>query len=262
MNQDAEKLFSEIFFRTSKRFSEIISFRWLNNQALPHVRNLIVKEQIEFIHTLEHDNEYADFFTDKDGFFNKVGGANTLVQTMAREQVKNYQASIDSSSLILSHSAIDASAFDYLRVIGFIAPIDHLEHFVIKKKLTLEELKEKTYEEIIKDKINNFIEGLDRESLPYKVDKLFQICRPPAKFSPIKDYTFDRDRLTNLDSIRHEIVHGEGLKYPMKDCDNEIIYMRNTANFLMALLNHTYGLKLNPNQMVLDKKINSNQGVE
>lgn len=262
MKQDVEKLFSEIFFRTNKRFSEIITFRWYNNQALPHVRNLIVKKQIESVHTLAHDNEYADFFTDKDGFFNKVGGANVLVESMAREQVETYQTSIDSSSLVLSHSAIDASAFDYLRVIEFIAPIDHLEHFVIKKKLTLEELKEKTYEEIIKDKINKFIVSLDRESLLYKVDKLFQICRPPAKFSPIEEYTFDRDRLAKLDSIRHEIVHGEGLKSPIKDCDNEIIYMRNTANLLMALLSHTYGLKINPYHMVSDKKKNSNQGVE
>ena len=259
MKQDAEKLFTEIFFRTTKRFSEIITFRWFNNQALPHVKDLIVKEHNEFVHDLSHGSEYAEFFTDRNGFFDKIGGADSLVESMVREQVETYQSSIDASSLVLAHSAIDASAFDYLRVIGFIAPIDQLEHFVIKKTITLEELKEKTHDEILKDKITKFIVGLERESLLSKIDKLFQICKPPAKFSPIKKYTYDRHRLVKLDELRHEIVHGEGLKSPMIDCDNEIIYMNNTANLLMALLNHAYGLKLNPYHIVFDKMNNSNK---
>jgi len=100
---------------------------------------------------------------------------------------------------------------------------------------------------------------LERESLLSKIDKLFQICKPPAKFSPIKKYTYDRHRLVKLDELRHEIVHGEGLKSPMIDCENEIIYMKNTANLLMALLNHAYGLKLNPYHIVFDKMNNSNK---
>ena len=66
----------------------------LNRQTLLNVKSFIIRKQYEFLHDLSHGSEYANFFTDRNGFFDKVGGVDSLVERMAREQLETHQSSI------------------------------------------------------------------------------------------------------------------------------------------------------------------------
>ena len=87
---------------------------------------------------------------------------------------------------------------------------------------------------------------MERRSLLEKIDKLFQICQPPSQYSPIKNHSYDREKIEILDGLRHEIVHGNGLESILPSCDEDIKYMVDTANFLMALVHEKYKVKINP----------------
>jgi hypothetical protein len=71
------------------------------------------------------------------------------------------------------------------------------------------------------------------------------MCSPPAGFSPIKNYTYDRDRLKTIDDARHGIVHRDGLGRQIANIDDDLEFISKTANYLMALVNKKYGVQLN-----------------
>lgn len=246
MNEKAELLFTEIWWRTNSRFSDVFSFRRYTIHTLPLVKKTADLEYSSFAQSLAYDENNEKFFIDKKGFFESVGGAENLSAILAEKQIESYRKAIDSSSIILAHSVLDAAAFDYFLVVEIVAPIQDFEEFVIKKQISLEDLKGSNYDELMKQKIHKFIMELERKSLLEKIDKLFQICQPPPKFEPIRNHVYNRDKIETLDNLRHEIVHGSGIDSPLANCAEDIKYMRDTANFLMALVHEKYSVKINP----------------
>ena len=245
MNEKAELLFTQIFFRTFTRFFEVDSFRRATKQTMPYAKELAQEESHGIVRSLAYDSEYDKLFIDKEGFFRELGGVEAFSLRMAEKQIESYQTSIDASSIVLAHSIIDAAAFDYFLVIEMVAPLEDWDPFINKRQVVLENLKNRSYEDIVRQTISKYIQELERKSLLEKIDKLFQICKPPAKFYPIRNYVYNRDRIEKLDSLRHDIVHGDGLPSPLVTCDQDIKYMQKTSNFLMALVNHKYDIKMN-----------------
>ncbi|MFH1861712.1 MAG: hypothetical protein ABH878_02765, partial [bacterium] len=178
-----------------------------------------------------------------------AGGIQNLKEQLVTNSIKPFTALIDNASIVFAHSVLDAAAFDFLRVIELIAPLEELEVFVEKTKITLVDAKMSTYDEIAKCKIKNFINDLERSSLLEKIDKIFQICQPPAHYSNVKQYKFDRDKLKILDDLRHSIVHSISNNSLLSNCDDSIEYFWKTSYFLMNLVNYKYKLKLNPNRL-------------
>jgi len=75
---------------------------------------------------------------------------------------------------------------------------------------------------------------------------LLSFCYPYGKTSSVHGYVYNRDRIEKLDPLWHGIVHGDGLTSPLVTCGQDIEYMQNTSNFLMALVNHKYDIKIIP----------------
>jgi hypothetical protein len=259
MNEKAELLFTDIWVRTNSRFSDVYSFQHYTTETLPHVKKITASEYNNFVKSLANDEGNDKFFKDKQGFFDVAGGIDSLSAQLTQRQLESYQKAIDSSLIVLAHSALDAAAFDYFLVIEIIAPIEDLERYVNKKQISLEDLKGADYSELMRQKIHRFIVELDRRSLLEKIDKLFEICQPPPNFSPIHNHVFNRNKIETLDTLRHEIVHGNGLDAPLPTCLENIKYMRDTANFLMALVNKKYNIKMNPTLWGESQKNKSNK---
>jgi hypothetical protein len=250
MVQNAESLFTKVWFRTNKRFSSIFSFRLSTEKGMSTVVTWNHLEYSSFVKSIVQDPKYEGYFYDKEGFLKLVGGIDNFTNTLVNQEIESYQIAIDSSSIILAHSTLDAAAFDYLRVVELAASIQEFEKFVSRKQISLEDVKGSDYDDLLRIKIHDYIDEFERKSLLDKIDKLFQICQPPPMFSPIKDYVYNREMIQELDRLRNEIVHGDGLKSPLKICSDEIKYLMGTANFLMALVNERYNLKINPNAMI------------
>ena len=90
------------------------------------------------------------------------------------------------------------------------------------------------------------LDALERESLLKRVDRLFALCQPPHGFDPMRNYTFDRDRVEQIDHLRQRIVHGDDPFTPIPDIRIQVEYMAKTAMFMMTLVNHRYKIKFNP----------------
>ena len=63
--------------------------------------------------------------------------------------------------------------------------------FIENKKVSLKDIGGRTYEEVCEQKLDDYLKQFEKESLLTKVDRLFQVCRPPSVFSPIKNFLFN-----------------------------------------------------------------------
>lgn len=243
---DPSELFTRTFLRMNERFANIYSLRRLAELGLPVATFMLHKETSTFVKELVLDPKNENLFTDKAGFLKQVGGLDGLTNKMAGVQVESYQKAIDAASLVFAHSILDDTTLEYCRVSSLIAPNDW-EDVVIKKKVTVEEVKTKPYEAILKDLISEYIVELDKKSLLDKIDNLFKICRPPSGFSRMKNYSFDRGRIEALDKMRHGIIHGDGPIITLPNGQEDIWYMNQTGHHLMSLVNNKYDLRIDPN---------------
>jgi hypothetical protein len=95
---------------------------------------------------------------------------------------------------------------------------------------------------------------LDATALDYcrvtALDRLHAICRPPSGWASVKHFKYKRARMKSLDDLRHRIVHGTAMTSPIGDVESKLSYLRKTGIDLMALVNHEYGLSIDPGQML------------
>lgn len=177
--------------------------------------------------------EYLDFIRDR---WPKV-----------RQNIENQtRSAIDAGCIVFAHSILDASVYGYLRVTALTSP-ESWQCYVDKKKVELESYKTQSYEEIRNRKIQHFLESnVERESLLYKLDLLHKIAPPKGGMRLNKDYVYDRKRLSELDDVRHKIVHGNDWSFYSLDLTNELFYWDLLNWYFLGLVANKTGLKLSP----------------
>lgn len=245
MNENAELLLTQIFMHILNKSQEVSTVRRLAYYGFSQSTVKTKEEARRTAYSIANESEFDKLFTDKKKFFEIVGGVDKMADMLAEKEIITYQTAIDATSLVLTHTYVDAAAFDYCRVIEMVSP-QSWEKYVIDRKLTLKDLKEKTYEDVLHQNVSRFVKSLEKESLIEKIDRIFEICQPPAGYVFIKGYAFDKSRLIKLDKLRHSFVHGEGLKQPIRDCKDELYFLQQTAIFLLGLLHEKFDIRLCP----------------
>ena len=206
---EAEKLFNRVFKRWTNRQSFILSFRVTSDFGIEAARENIRLEKVRFVDSMVRGGEYDKLFPDKSGFFKAIP-AEKLIEDMTEATVRYGQMGVDAASIVFAHSMLDGAALDYCRVTALVAPRDW-EITLDQRQIRLSEARELGYDEMLKRKLDEYFKQLEYESLLKKADLLFARCQPPDKWSPMRNYTYDRNRLEQLDSYRHEIIHGDSL---------------------------------------------------
>ena len=242
---EAEVLFTKTFIRAQNRISIIYSFRNVASKGLPYATASVFEEWKNFSHKLASDSDAERLFVDKKAF-EGIGGIKGLSDKLTEQSVRNFEVAVDAASLVFAHSVLDDTALGFCRVTASLSPTDW-EIFVTKKKVSLEDLKVYScYAEILKSGVDDHLKELEKDSLLRKIDRLFQVCKPPAGFSPMRNYEYNRDRLANLDNLRHEIIHGDGPVKELPKGEEDIEYLMKTNMFLLCLVNERYQVKINP----------------
>lgn len=241
----AEELFTKTFGSVTSRFTAILSLRKIAGLGIPAVTPALYEEWMGFAVDLFHAPENDKFFHDKDAALKELGGVDNLGQQLVENEILTFRAAIDAASLVFAHSIVDGAVLDYLRV-TYAHSKDPWIPFVENKNIKISELAQKDNDALIAEKIEALLDELDRQSLLVKSDRLFQICRPEADFRHILDFRFDRNRLEQLDELRHEVVHGSGVVGTLPNGDDDITFLWNTANYYMSLVNMRFDTKIDP----------------
>jgi hypothetical protein len=242
----AEDVLSETFSRFTKNWTFITSLRQFGDVTFPIAEEVLAHIHTDYIERIAVDPEYKKIIVKFDGSESDWDeDMKKLMRSgMTELVVTNARAGIDAACLVFAQSILEDCAWAYLRTCALASPADW-DTIISEKKVSFIELSGKKPEEIREEMINEKLEQLERESLLKKVDLLFRLCPPPLGFSPINNYAYDRDRVERIDLARQAIIHRDGLGKQVPNIDLDLEFISKTANYLMALVNHKYGVQLN-----------------
>ena len=243
----AEDVLSDTFARFMKNWTLIVSLRQVADVTLPIAEEPLAAIHTDFVERMSIDPEYNKIMVKLDGSETTWGeGTKNILRTgMTNVAITNARAAIDAASLVFAQSVLDDCALSYVRVCSLASPADW-EPIIAEKKASFAEYCGKTQDLIRNEMIQEKLKQLERESLLKKVDLLFQLCTPPKGYSPIHNYAYDRDRLEKIDDDRHAIIHGNSMGKPVTNINDDLDFIWKTVNYLLALVNHKYGVQLNP----------------
>jgi hypothetical protein len=144
--------------------------------------------------------------------------------TVLEHQRGSLIAVIDSALLITMHAVVDDSMYQLLRAVFRETP-ERCEHLVSAKKVELSEVRRQAYLDLLKDKLMELENSLERASLLKKVDTLLSVLKPEPGSLNSDRYDFSREHLEELDQLRHDVVHGSGPR-TLPTIQNDLEYLQ------------------------------------
>lgn len=249
---EAETLFNQTFARWLQVGAMVTNFRKTFTSVAGSTSEHLERQATELFRSLHEDPQWKGLLTDI-----KTGEPATarpsseyqaLGKTAAKVIFESSYASLDAAVLVFYHSLLEGVVLDCCRVTALHAPQDW-EEDLRNSQVPLLESKSKSYDELLKAKVEERLERLERDSLLVKVDRLCARCNPAAGWSPMTGYEFDRKKIELFDKQRHEIIHGRALGTPLtlfQISDENLFYAQQTGMYFMGLVSHKYGLKIDP----------------
>jgi len=247
---------SRVFSWVVKRWGTLETFRRLAKAGIPIMKPALQEKCRKIVAGAESLGLYDVMFK-KEGmtpaeakveFLNAIGGFGAMADQMAGYQITQHDFAVDAACLIFAHTIVDAAVAEHCRVISLVSPL-HLERLVGRKTVALEEVRESGYEQLVRGKVEEYLDALDRRSLMEKVGILHDLCRPNSDFARRTGCVYDQERLQKLDRIRHDIVHGREVATPLPEGDDDLKFLHGVCNYFFLLVNQQYGVKLDPDSL-------------
>lgn len=226
MMSDAEALLEKTLLRGSFGFRQI----QLLSEAVSHGRTPAVQSNadhsklLEFLRTRQSETTY-------------LGSKETIVKLTEI----GIDAVLESASLVVIHAILDGAVMDLCRISALCAP-DEWESELSNKQIALSDFRNATYQQLRDRKLSEYLLSLDRQSLLNKIDRLLAKCQPAA--APDCPYRYDKHRMLQLDQLRHEIVHGDGLMAMKPVSASDLEYLRDTFMWLAVQVRRKFQLNV------------------
>jgi hypothetical protein len=241
---EATRLFNKVFFALTGAWADTFSFRRIVLGGLPEAQHRLREQNAQWFGQYVDDPTNDAVFIDKPKYLETVGGVDAVAEVLTKQQIQAYGGSVDAASIVFMHSALNGALHDLCRATALAAP-EQWQPFVDGQEERLGVLRERGYEEVVRERISAFLDALSYESLVKKTDRLFQVCRPDRAYARAR-YEFDRDRLVQWDDIRHDIIHRDRPRVPIQDVEAGIEFLHETGLFFFGMVNYRYGLRLDP----------------
>jgi hypothetical protein len=253
--EDEFTIFADVWIKLTGDFERVLSFHKMGRIGLAsasahvHAYNFYMVMSDDFKHMLKDPKAFFRDDCDK-----------TLIKEMTQSTARSFKQSLDAASLIFAHSILDAALFDCLRISALAAPEEWMQ-FLGKRTVALNELGEKTRAEHLREAIKRELNQFERESLLKKVDRLFQLCKPKKSIFLTNGFQFDRDRLKELDNLRHAIVHAPEYEKQFSKLLEDLDFLRKSGLHIASMIAETYNTGIN-GQEVVDAYKRRNAGAE
>ena len=235
----AEELFNEVGSRMLSHFVSTMCFVEVGNAGIPAA----FQERVSFL------TEYYRNLAENDAGKELIASISPdrlaeIIVNSAKNQVFNFQKGVHAAGVVFAHSILDGIVIDLCRVCGFANP-DLFDRYIGQRKVALDTIKTSSYHQIRQEYVSSYLEQLERESLLKKADAL-HVLSPPKENLPysIPGYTYDRDKLLELDEIRHGIIHGTDDYPEIKDVRATVKYMAETGWYFVSLVGGSCNYRL------------------
>ena len=170
-------------------------------------------------------------------------GIKILAKGMTETSLTNAARNLDAAAIVFCHSLLDAVLFTLCSICHRIAPNDWV-NFIKEQRIKVNELAEKSKDDLLFDKSKMFLEQLERESLAVKANTLCALCKPPANPEYVKNYSFSLSELEKFDSARIGIVHHKQFRKPIHGVEPMMVFAQKTGLYFSAMIAKKYELQM------------------
>jgi hypothetical protein len=241
---EPNKVLTGVFISLTSRWSDTRGFLQVAALGVPHAEATLLRRHASWADEFFSNPENDQFFTDKAGFLAQSGGPAAMAQRLTIRTLGHFRGSVDAAAVVFMHAALDAATYDLCRVTAMVAPADW-EPLVERQKVALGEMKTDSYDAILQRLIERQVNDFERRSLVEKADRLLALCRPTKEFVPVTGFAYDRERLIEMDRLRHDIVH-RGSRPPVGAVHEILERLLNSGLHLLGLVSHRYGVQIDP----------------
>jgi len=256
----AAGMLTQAFVDSTKGFSTVASLRRVSSSIAPYAQAAILPDATSLAQLfLTESGLRSAFGGNADLVIATLGGMEGITQGFVSQHLSAYEAAIDGASLILAHSVLDSAVYEYCRVTATARPADW-ESLVEGRKVAMSSLKGSCYEDLLEAKVAEFVKDFERESILKRADRLLAICQPEATSS--KGYKYSRERLQQLDDLRHSIVHGRSAYSRLPGIDNDIYFLQATNYFFYNLVMTRYQLPIDSETLLRAAHVEKQEGAK
>jgi hypothetical protein len=251
---DAETKISQLFWSYSNRFREIFTFRTFCDGSFKFAENTNKNRELSIANAFFYTDIHDFYFTDKDAALKIIGTPESMAEKFYEHKFLRVKSSIDAASLVFAHAIIDNLVFELCTISSWLCA-DKWSETVRKQTVSFEDIQNKTRDDIRTSLIDKYMDWLERQSLPTKFDKLLSVCHPTGDLQLTNGQKLDRNRLCSLDSLRHDVAHGNQVTILLPHGDDDIKFLEDMCSLLVLVVCKGCNLKLNPYYMIPKNEI-------
>jgi hypothetical protein len=172
-----------------------------------------------------------------------------LLEAIALQTAVNAEVAISAAAIVLSHSTADDAFTEACQMAIDLEPGEWISELNMKRTVSLKTLKEKGADMVFTDELRFYRDGLGGKSVVKRADLLF--AHVPIMLHseiPKEDVSYFRlSRLKEMDELRHNIVHEDGLqKVRLKEGTEAALFFHEAAHTALRSLANNYGFTLEP----------------
>lgn len=148
------------------------------------------------------------------------------------------------AGIIYAHAIVDAALHKLCEISASVDSQSWVP-FIKEKRVSFQE--SKTDPSVLEQRlIAGYLAQLERESLIAKSDILFKIARPKSTRGILRGFRYSRERLSELDQLRHDLVHKMGFCGKTRQPSAKAEYLFRAGDFFHNLLAGHYGVLRQP----------------
>jgi hypothetical protein len=231
---------ASLMFETQGRFGQVRNLRKMAQLGLPAATQAAAKEQSRALLQVANLPELSPYLSPEQ--------VAKLGEKAVATQASDFQAAVDSASLIFAHSITDALTFELCEIAANVSPLEW-EPFVGSKNISLAEAKGREYRQLLESTVaGHLCRQVANFSLPKKVRRLLSLCKPEPGILSYEGYKFSEERLSKIDQQRHDVTHKEGPR-SLDNIEDDIDFLERTAFVLIAAVMKRYDLWPNGDEM-------------
>jgi hypothetical protein len=169
---------------------------------------------------------------------------NSIVDGAADQLLFKIQNYIDATSIIFMHSILEASLVDLLQITLEFSRSKWLK-YIDEKRVTFSKLETEGLEQLQNQLLQKCFNQLKNDTIMKKCERIFEICNETDTKSIMPTYKYNREKLEEIDTLRHNIVHGLKIEASINKIEEYIEYLRNTGLYFFHLISRAYEISVN-----------------
>jgi hypothetical protein len=220
----------------------INSFRQIGFAGIPYATKIVAEEQSSVIAYLAESGKLSELFLGVRGPEDLKRIATMVRSKLTEQTVKNARCSIDAASLVFAHSILDDALGSFLQITSDVAPA-YWEKRLEGKQVPLAKLRD-SIEKVVASFVAKEVRETRRNaSLIEKCDLLHAVSKPKAT-QLYTEYKFDQGKLSEIDKLRQDLIHGDLLGQEIADAETALDYLHKTGIYFFVMLNQSFGLRI------------------